>query len=170
MKITPVTNYINLKSNTKKAALFLMLGAGSVAASYFAENYQTKKNINQPIEITNPYTKDSLKEAKTLNELMFKMEEIQAYNKEVKQETYWDKKIREANEQQQILREKNAAKINDVKQKVLAWEDSPKLIKRTVGKAASFIFKHKKLVIGFSALEKILVCSFIIKKSKKKDE
>lgn len=96
-KITPVSNNIRMKSAIKGAACAMVLGTGVLfGTGMFSDKKPQPVVDNNKVE---KYDANYLKEAKSISELINRMNVIRAYNEEHKQETYWDKKIKETHEQ-----------------------------------------------------------------------
>lgn len=95
-KIKPISHDIRMKSAIKAAACAMVVGTGVLLGTGAFSDKKAQPAIdNNKIE---KYDANYLKEAKSISELINRMNVIRAYNEEHKQETYWDKKIKEAHE------------------------------------------------------------------------
>lgn len=96
-KINPISHDIRMKSAIKGAACAMVLGTGVLfSTGAFSDKKPQPVVDNNKVE---KYDASYLKEAKSISELINRMNVIRAYNEEHKQETFWDKKIKEAHEE-----------------------------------------------------------------------
>ena len=94
-KISSINQDIRMRDAIKVAACAMVVGTGVLLGT---GAFSDKKPVidNNKIE---KYDANYLKDAKSISELINRMNVIRAYNDQHKQETFFDKKIREAHEQ-----------------------------------------------------------------------